>query len=302
MKISKILSEMGIVFECRNERDFSSLGLVEYNYGNDVCTFITEKKYLEHLSGNISMVITTKEIADVLSKHKKEIGQCITKDPRITFFEMHNYLINHKEYVREKKKTVIGKNCNISSLAFIAPYNVVIGDNVVIEEFCAIKENTNIGDNCIIRTGAAIGVEDFEFKRKNDTVFGVHHVGGVKIGHDVEIQSHSCIDKAIYPWDNTVIGAYTKIDDLVHVGHGVKIGKGCMIIANSAIGGRTKIGDNTWIGIGVQIRNGISIGDNARANMGAVVTKNIAAGESVSGNFAIEHGQFIKNIKKSAAE
>ena len=84
---------------------------------------------------------------------------------------------------------------------------------------------------------------------------------------------------------------------LVHIAHGVKIGKNVMVVANSGIGGRTVIGDDCWIGFASTLRNGITIGDRARVNMGSVVTKSVASGGSVTGNFAINHEDFIENLK-----
>ena len=195
-------------------------------------------------------------------------------------------------------KTRIGTNCNISSQAVIADKNVIIGNNVTIEEFAVIRENTVINDNSIIRAGCKIAGEGFEFKNTSEEVFHVSHIGGVIIGESVEIQYNTCIDKAIYPWDNTVIGDHVKIDNLVHIGHAVKVDSRTMIVANSGIGGRVSIGEDVWIGFGATIRNGIHIGDRARTNMGSVVTRNVGTEEAVTGNFAIPHKDFIANLKK----
>ena len=115
----------------------------------------------------------------------------------------------------------------------------------------------------------------------------------------MEIQYNTCVDRAVYPWDNTMIGDFCKIDNLVHVAHAVKIKENVMVVAQSGIGGRVEIEPNTWVGFGATISNGLKIGESARANIGAVVTKNIDAGNSVSGNFAIKHERFLENLKKS---
>ncbi|MPN11846.1 UDP-3-O-acylglucosamine N-acyltransferase [bioreactor metagenome] len=202
------------------------------------------------------------------------------------------------DYRRNQYSTIIGHNCNISQLASISNNNVTIGNNVIIEEFVIIRENTVIEDNCIIRAGCTIGGEGFEFKRNaNVDIMNVKHCGGLVIKSNVEIQYNTCLDKAIYPWDNTVIGEYTKISNLVYIAHGVKIGDRCLLAANSSIGGRTIIGEDSWLGISATISNGLIVGKNSRVSIGAVVTKNVNEGEIVSGNFAIEHGKFINFIK-----
>ena len=298
MYISKILKEMGTPHICKNEQRVSSLGLVEYNDGKDVCTFVDNEYYLEKLSDNIQMVLIGEDLRDTLKQYRKSYGICVVENPRLTYFRIHNYLVNDISYRRTDFKTRIGTNCNISSQAVIADKNVIIGNNVTIEEFAVIRENTVINDNSIIRAGCKIAGEGFEFKNTSEEVFHVSHIGGVIIGESVEIQYNTCIDKAIYPWDNTVIGDHVKIDNLVHIGHAVKVDSRTMIVANSGIGGRVSIGEDVWIGFGATIRNGIHIGDRARTNMGSVVTRNVGTEEAVTGNFAIPHKDFIANLKK----
>lgn len=299
MLLSSILSKAGISFVIENEREFLSLGLADYNNKDSVCTFAEKAEYAKKLSGNISMLIVNKDVADDLSEEEVPFGLCIVDKPRQTFFRVHNILTNDSKYLLTAFKTRIDESAIISNTAVIAENNVHIGKNVIIEEFCVIRENTTIGDNSIIRAGCKIGGEGFEFKKDGNEVFPVRHVGSVIIGKNTEIQYNSCVDKAIYPWDSTIIGDYVKVDNLVHIAHAVKIGSGSMIVANSSIGGRVSIGENSWIGLSASVRNGISVGNNARVNMGAVVTRNVSEGKSVSGNFAIDHESFIEKIKKN---
>lgn len=279
-----------------NEQPFSALGLLEGESPDELCSFMSDYKYISYMGNNVSMLITTKNIADKMSN--LSCGLCVTTDPQLFFFYLHNYLSNCESYTRKKEKSVIGDNCNISPLASIASNNVIIGNNVTIEEFVIIRENTKIGNGSVIRAGTVIGGVGFEHKRDNDSIFTVSHVGGVIIGSNVEIQYNTCVDRGIYPWSDTLIDDYCRIDNLVHVAHGVKLAPRVMVVANSVLGGRLVVGEDSWIGLGATIRNGITIGKNARANMGAVVSRDIPAGEAVTGNFAIPHNKFMENLKK----
>lgn len=153
-----------------------------------------------------------------------------------------------------------------------------------------------IRDDCIIISGCVIGGEGFQFN-KDGKFFLVNHTGGVIIKENVELQYNTCVDKAVFPWDDTIICEECKIDNLVHIGHCSKINKKVLIAAGSVVGGNCIIGVNAWIGTNCNIRNRVIIGDHASIKMGAVVTKNVEKGQSVSGNFAIEHSKFIKHIK-----
>ncbi len=274
-----------------NEKEFDYLALAVQNPGKKILTFINEKKYLSNLNENVSMVITKSELKDFVPTF---CGVVISESPSLTFFKLHNFLEMNIDYNREEYNTVIGQNCRISKLASIAETNVTIGNNVIIEDFVTIYSNTVINDNCIIRSGAKIGGQGFEYKRSADNIIlTVNHYGGVIIEHDVDIHCNVCIDRAVYPWDNTVIGEYTKIDNLVHIGHAVKIGKRCLITSGTQIAGRTNIGDNCWFGVGAIVSNGLSIGNNASITIGSVVIGRLDDNEKVSGFYAIKHNDFL---------
>lgn len=305
MILSEQMEKYGLKIPCEyfDENSFETFGLIESTTSISMCTFLDSCKYIDKIPHNTTMIITDKETGEELRKHniylKKRMGIAVTAQPKIMFFKLHNTLEYDEGYVRRKSKTQISSTAQISPLAYIADTNVVIGDNTVIEPFATIYENTVIGDGTVIRSGAVIGGYGFEFKRENYQVLSIKHFGGVYIGNDVEIQNNSCVDKAVYPWDDTIIGAYSKLDNLVHIGHAAKIGQRVFFAASATLSGRVVIGDDTWIGVGTTISNGIQIGKNARVNIGAVVTKNISDEGSVTGNFAIPHNQFMENLKRS---
>lgn len=278
------------------EKDIDSLGLLASKNSKRLCSFVDDNKYLKNIADNVDMVFVTEELAGKLDSN---MGYLIVERPRNTFFHLHNALKSDERYIRSAYDTEIDSSARISNLSVISNRNVKIGKNVVIEPFVTIYENTIIEENCIIRSGARIGSNGFEHKKEGDHIFPVEHLGGTIIRHSVEIQNNTCIDRAIYPWDDTVVGEYSKIDNLVHIGHAVKVGRCCMIVAHVGIGGRTVVGDHVWLGFGATLRNGLIIGEGSRVNMGSVVTKNVLPGESVTGNFAIEHDKFMENLKNS---
>ena len=273
--------------EIINDREFTSLGLAVSKCNEKLLSFIEDEKYIKELSDNITCLITTKEIGEAI---KDKYGVIVSKNPRIDYFKLHNKLSNNREYLRKTYKTIIGENCNISPMASISNTNVTIGNNV-------IRENTVIGDNSIIRAGCILGGEGFEYKRTDGIIMNVTHCGGVIVGENVEVQYNTCIDKALYTWDNTIVSDYSKIDNMVHLEHGVKVGERCLIASRTTVGGRTVIGSDSWIGLGAIISNGLTLGNKVSVSLGSVVTKNIEDGEKVSGNFAINHDKFIDFIK-----
>ena len=298
MKLNNLLPEIGCnEFLLENERSFETLSLCADTLDVPACVFIEDAKYIESIPPNATMIIASDKVEKTLLQGS--YGLCFVPNPRIVFFKLHNYLSQREGYMRRKVKTEIGANCRISPMSSIAEYNVKIGNGVVIEEFVVIRENTVIGDRGIIRAGSIIGGQGFEFKRDGFGIIAVEHCGGVIIGDDVEIQYNNCIDRALYPWDDTVIGSMTKTDNLTYIAHGVKIESGVLIAAGSSITGRTRIKGNSWIGTGATVSNGLTIGENARVSIGSVVTKNVPDNQTVTGNFAIPHDKFMENLKIS---
>lgn len=277
-----------------SDGNFTSMGLAVSKCEEQLLSFIENEKYIDGLGDNITCLITTKEIGEKL---KDRYGILIVEVPRIAYFKLHNKLAQNVDYIRREFETIIGDNCSISKLSSISSKNVKIGNNVIIEEFVVIRENTTIKDNSIIRSGCILGGEGYEYKREAGSIMNVNHTGGVIIEEFVEIQYNSCVDKALYTWDNTTIGAYTKLDNFVHIEHGVKIGARNLIASRTTIGGRTVIGSDSWVGLGAIISNGLIIGEKCSISLGSVVTKSLENGEKVSGNFAINHNKYIEFIK-----
>lgn len=146
-----------------------------------------------------------------------------------------------------------------------------------------IKVSNEIHHSAKIHRTACIGKDGFGYARLEDgSLIKMPHQSNVIIEKDVEIGAHTCVDRGVS--SPTVIGEGTKIDNLVHVAHGVKIGKHSLVVAGSVIGGSVEIGDRCFIGIGAMIKNKVKIGNDVTVGMGAVVTKDIPDGETWVGN------------------
>jgi UDP-3-O-[3-hydroxymyristoyl] glucosamine N-acyltransferase len=301
VKVSDLIKHLDNLFttnfELINEKDFDYFSLPANDLRQKNIIFIEDLNYFKYYPVNTTMIITNPNVYSKLPKHK-EIGFLICDNPRDTFFSMHNIATDHKFYKLNYKPNSIAKSAIISVSAILASTNVIIEDDVIIEERVIINSNVTIKKNSIIRSGSIIGGTGFEFKKQNNDYFLVKHLGSVIIEEDVEIQHNCVIDRAIYPYDATIIGENTKLDNFVNIAHAVKLGKSVLVAAGVIIAGRTIIGDNCWIGPGAVISNGLIIAQNCRVNLGAVVINNLKENSTVSGNFAINHEQLLKHLIK----
>ena len=246
---------------------------------------LSNKKGLKLISLSSASVIICHESLKNKIKNSK-INLIFVENPRLSFIRCI------KEFFPEEKffgvhKTAIVESKNLGKGVYIGPYtyigkNVIIGKNCRIYGHVNIYGNVKIGNNVIIDSFTAIGGDGFGFERNQKMQLEKFpHLGGIEIKDDVEIGANVCIDKGTI--NNTVIEKGTKIDNLVHVAHNVKIGKNCLIVANVVLGGSSVIGDNTHIAMSATIRDGSIIGSNVLVGMGSVVTKNVPKNITVIG-------------------
>jgi len=140
-----------------------------------------------------------------------------------------------------------------------------------------------IGKNCHIKPKATIGGEGFGYQKNEKNIYKrVTHIGGVKIGNNVDIGSWTTIDRGVLT--DTYIGSNVKIDNLVHIAHNCVIGEGTQLAAGAVLGGGVVIGKNCFIGLNASIKQRIEIGDDVIIGMGAVVVKNVPSRTTVVGN------------------
>jgi UDP-3-O-[3-hydroxymyristoyl] glucosamine N-acyltransferase len=170
---------------------------------------------------------------------------------------------------------------------------VSIGEGTRIFPHVTIHRGTRIGRSCVVQSGTVLGSEGFGYA--TDDV-GRHHPvpqrGGLLIGDEVDIGANVTIDRGSI--GDTVIGAGTKIDNLVHVAHNVRIGRNAVIVAQVGIAGSTRIGDFVVIGGQAGIGGHITIGDGSRVGGQAGVLNDIPPATEVSGYLAGPHHQQLR--------
>ncbi|MCC6245728.1 MAG: UDP-3-O-(3-hydroxymyristoyl)glucosamine N-acyltransferase [Gemmatimonadaceae bacterium] len=192
---------------------------------------------------------------------------------------------------------VIEDHVTIEDGSWIGAHVVVghgstLGRDVRVHAGAVLYAFVEVGDRVLIHAGARIGREGFGFLPGPDGLKRIPHVGRCVLEHDVEIGANSCVDRGSV--DDTVIGAGTKIDNLVHVAHNVRIGKMCFLISQVGVAGSTRIEDGVQLGGQVGIAGHVTIG--ARASVGAQggVISDVPAGETWSGYPARPHKEALR--------
>ncbi|MDP2903793.1 MAG: UDP-3-O-(3-hydroxymyristoyl)glucosamine N-acyltransferase [Methylovulum sp.] len=175
----------------------------------------------------------------------------------------------------------IGDNSEILAGAYIGK-NARIGKNCRIYPYAVIYDNVVVGDNVIIHSGAVIGADGFGYKFRNHQHVKVPQVGNVVIEDNVEIGANTCVDRGAL--GSTVIGAGSKIDNLVQIGHNNKIGNHVILCGQVGVSGSCHIEDYAVLAGSVGIADHVTIGQGAVVMARSGVAGNISAGAHVFGS------------------
>ncbi len=237
------------------------------------------KYYSKCLNSDASFVIINKKMEVPEGK-----TLLVVEEP----FEAYLKIVNHfNAFVPAKKMisytAVIGKNTTIMPNVFIGN-NVNIGNNCIIHPNVSVYDNCIIGNNVVVHSGTVIGSDAFYFNSKKDR--DVWHkkmqsCGRVIIEDDVEIGANCTIDRGVSA--DTKIGQGSKLDNLIHLGHEVTVGKNCIIAAQVGIAGGTKLGDGVMLWGQVGVNKTITIGDNAVVMGQAGITSSIEGNKTYWG-------------------
>mgnify|MGYP002509528445 CR=1 FL=1 len=175
--------------------------------------------------------------------------------------------------VRIGENVKIGCNCSITG-------NVSIGSGTVIADNVVIRNRVKIGCNCTIQSLTVIGEDGYGYSENDDHMKTmIRHFGGVTIGDDVFIGSHTNIARGTI--DDTVIESGTKIAPSTHIGHNNYIGKNSSIVC-SKLFGSVVVGDNAYVSASI-VRNQAKIGKDSIIGMGSVVTTDVEENKVVVG-------------------
>jgi UDP-3-O-[3-hydroxymyristoyl] glucosamine N-acyltransferase len=273
-------------------------------------TFLASKKYLKDLEkSKVSCILVKEPLSDL------PVTQLKVKNPHLVFAKLLElYYIKPFQPTGVSEHAIVSETAHIAENVSVYPFSyisdgvtieehtivypyVFIGNNTRVGERCVLyphvtlREGVRIGSNVIIHSGSVIGSDGFGYIMEDGKHHKIPQIGGVIIEDDVEIGSNVSIDRATT--GNTIIGSGTKIDNLVQIGHNVKIGSNSIVVAHVGIGGSTEIGDFVMLGgqAGVsdhaKIESQTMIG--AQAGIMGTVTKGV-----YSGSPAIPHRDWLK--------
>lgn len=218
----------------------------------------------------------------------------VVPDPYLAFARLTQWWAPRLRPARQAgihPSAVVEAGAQVDPTATVGAFGYVgagarIGAHTVLAPRVTVMDGCSIGARCIVHSGAVIGADGFGFAPTEGRWEKIEQLGAVRIGDDVEIGANTCIDRGAL--DDTVIEDGVKLDNLVQVGHNVRIGAhsalaGCVGIAGSAV-----IGRHCTFGGGAIVLGHLTLADGVNVSAATVVTRSIAKPGLYSGVFPID--------------
>ena len=307
-----------------SDPEISNGASLEHAIGNEL-SFLENESHLRSklLESKVGALLLPLQPELINQANKKRLAWAAFKNPRLAFAESLNLLnprqkplsgIHPSAVIGDNVKigndvsiganSCLGNNCEISCGSVIHPgvvlyESVFIGENSELHANCVIHANSIIGSNCIINSNAVIGADGFGFVPTSKGWYKMPQTGAVVIESDVEIGCGTTVDRPAV--GQTTVGAGTKIDNLVQIGHGVSTGKGCAMAAQVGIAGGAVIGDGVILAGQVGVGNRVRVGNHVIASSKCGIHANVDDNEVISGFPAMPNRLWLRcsaNFKK----
>jgi UDP-3-O-[3-hydroxymyristoyl] glucosamine N-acyltransferase len=317
MKLGEIAKQLGCLLEGSEAVDIQSLAGIDHA-GPGQLTFVSNPRYVQALrTTRASAVLLGEDIQVDRQAGLPGLAVLRSANPYLDFARALELFHNPPHYEPGVHPTaVIAASAKIGPGAHVGPHcfvdqGVTIGRNAVLHSLVSIyrnarigndffahshavvREGCRIGDGVILQNGVVIGGDGFGFAKRGDGSWHkILQTGIAVLGDHVEIQANSCVDRATV--GETMVSRGVKIDDLVLVGHGGKIGEDTLLCGQAGMAGTTTVGKGCILGGQVGCSGHLTIGDGTMLTPQTGVAADIPPHSLYSGAPAVEHKQWLK--------
>ncbi|WP_169545581.1 UDP-3-O-(3-hydroxymyristoyl)glucosamine N-acyltransferase [Sneathiella aquimaris] len=283
--------------------------------GADMVSFFSNPKYLDAFKNSKASACVVPESA---VKHAPEgMTLLVSKDSYKSFAKISGHFYPpeegdgsiHSSAIIDET-AILGKNLTIGAGAVVEA-GAKIGDNTIIGPQCFVGKNViigegcrlsvqvsvrycHMGDNVTLYAGSRIGEDGFGFAPDPVKHVKIPQLGRVIIGSNVEIGANTCVDRGAGP--DTIIGDNCWIDNLIQIGHNVKMGTGVIIAAQTGISGSSTVEDYVLLGGQVGVTGHLTIGSGAQVSAMSGVISDIPKGQVYAGFPARPIKEFFRSV------
>jgi UDP-3-O-[3-hydroxymyristoyl] glucosamine N-acyltransferase len=316
------LADVAAKLDCRLEGDptveITGVAGIEHA-GPGQLTFLANRRYFPLLgSTRASAVLVDPKVAVNRDPGTPTLAALRSSNPYLAFARAIDLFYQAPQYPPGIHPTaIIAKSARIGDNAHIGPYCFIdegaqVGRNAVLHSFVTIYRGAAIGDDffahahavvrefcrighrVILQNGVIIGGDGFGFAKQADGTWSkMTQSGPAVLEDDVEVQSNSCVDRATI--GETRIGRGAKLDDLVLVGHGSRLGSNTLLCGQVGLAGSTNVGSDCILAGQVGSGGHLTIGDRVLITAQSGIPNDLAGSTHYSGTPCVDHRQWLKN-------
>lgn len=276
--------------------------------------FLADRRYLRFVEGcRAQAILVTRELAPFTGAFQ---GRVVVTDGHQALARLLRHLFPPPPPKPGIHPTaVVASTARLGQGVAVGPYavveeEVVVGDRVSIAAHCVLGRGSQVGDDSvlhphvvlypgvrvgkrvILHAGVRLGVDGFGYVPGPEGPVKVPQIGGCVVEDDVEMGANTCVDRGSI--GRTVVGRGTKLDNLVHLAHNVRIGRRVLMAAMVGVAGSSRVGDDVQMGGQAGVAGHVEVGPGARLAAQAGVIGDVPPGETVSGFPARNHREFFR--------
>jgi UDP-3-O-[3-hydroxymyristoyl] glucosamine N-acyltransferase len=255
-------------------------------------SFLSHPKYQHQLFSSKAACIIVGFDAAESARHR---GACIVTDQPYLYYARLTQLWK-REHAKESSarihpSAVIDPAAEIHPTASVGALCVIergarVGAGTRIKSRVTVGEDCSVGERCILHSGVVIGADGFGFAPDQGRWEKIEQLGAVRIGNDVEIGANTCIDRGAL--QDTVIEDGVKLDNLIQIGHNVRVGAHTAIAGCAGVAGSASIGAHCTVGGGAVVLGHLTLADGVHVSAASVVTRSILKPGHYTGLFPID--------------
>ena len=242
-------------------------------------SFLSNPRYQQQLATTQAGCVI---VAPALRELAAARGACIVADNPYLYFARVTQLWQRTRArpagPRIHPSAVVDPSAEVDATAQIGPLCVIgpgarIGAGTVLKSRVTVSEDCVIGARCVLHPGVVIGADGFGFAKDGERWEKIEQLGAVRIGNDVEIGANTCIDRGALA--DTVIEDGVKLDNLIQIGHNVRVGRNTAMAGCVGVAGSATIGANCTIGGSAGVLGHLTIADNVNVSSFSLVTRSL---------------------------
>lgn len=291
LHLSTIVDKLGGELLAPPDLEIRSLAPLE-TAQTDQISFLSHPKYQAQLAVSRAACVI---VSPAMRESARQRGACIVTDNPYLYFarltRLWRELHPRSATAGIHPSAVVDAQAQVHPTARIGPLCVVeagarIGANTVLSSRVTVGYDCVVGERCILHSGVVIGADGFGFAPHEGAWEKIEQLGAVQIGNDVEIGANTCIDRGAL--SDTIIEDGVKLDNLIQIGHNVRIGQHTAMAGCVGVAGSATIGAHCTVGGGAVVLGHLTLADGVNISAASVVTRSILKPGHYTGMFPID--------------